>query len=207
MRASLEFTATLDEATCPEDPHELFADWYQLAQQADYAEATATCLATADAAGRPSARMVLLKGHSHEGFDFYTNYRSRKAAELESNPQAALVFYWDILHRQIRIEGRVIRLPEADSDRYFASRARGSQIGAIASQQSHPIDSRATLEARYKEIDQAHAESPIPRPDFWGGYRILTQRFEFWQGRPDRFHDRITYTKTGDSWQKRRLQP
>jgi pyridoxamine 5'-phosphate oxidase len=174
------------------------------ARQVDTAPAA---LATADAKGRPSVRMVLLRGVDERGFVFHTNYSSRKARELTENPRAALCFHWPTLEEQVRIEGQVERLPPGESDAYFASRPRGSQLGAWASDQSAVLSSRETLEEAYREIERRFADGPVPRPPFWGGFRLVPERIEFWFGRPDRLHDRILYNRTADGWTIERLYP
>ena len=174
------------------------------AHQVDTAPMT---LATADADGQPSARVVLLRGADARGFTFFTNYHSRKGRELDANRQAALCIHWVALDEQIRVEGRVERLPDAESDAYFDSRPRGSQLGAWASDQSAPLPSRETLEAQYREIEKRFAGHPVTRPAFWGGYRLVPHRIEFWYGRPDRLHDRVVYIQDGDTWKIERLYP
>ncbi len=169
--------------------------------------ADAMALATVDAAGRPSLRMVLYKGASAGGLRFYTNFGSRKARDLAANPQAALLFHWQPLHRQIRVEGRVERLPDEDSDAYFASRDREHRLSAWASPQSAPIASRSELVGRMDALRARFGEGPVPRPDFWGGYRLVPDRFEFWQGRDHRLHDRLAYEREGDGWRIVRLAP
>ena len=164
-------------------------------------------LATADASGRPSVRMVLLRGVDERGFVFHTNYDSRKARELADNPYAALCVHWHSLEEQIRIDGRVERLPDAESDAYFASRPRGSQLGAWASQQSAPLPSRELLEEEYRAVEKRFAGQDVPRPPFWGGFRLVPDRIEFWFGRPDRLHDRLLYVREGDAWTIERLYP
>ena len=165
-------------------------------------------LATADAQGRPSVRVVLLRGADARGFSFFTNYNSRKGHELAENPHAALCFYWVALDEQIRIEGRIERLPGTESDAYFASRPRGSQLGAWASAQSDVLPTRETLEEKYREIERLYeGDSPVPRPPFWGGYRLIPHWIEFWYGRPDRLHDRVLYVKEGAAWKIERLYP
>lgn len=164
-------------------------------------------LATADARGRPSVRIVLLRGVDERGFVFFTNYRSRKGRELEQNPYAALCFHWVSLDEQIRVEGPVERVSDAESDEYFATRPRGSQLGAWASDQSAPLASRELLEERYREIEARFGDQPIARPAFWGGYRLIPERIEFWYGRPDRLHDRVLYTRDRSGWRIERLYP
>ncbi|HKR61965.1 MAG TPA: pyridoxamine 5'-phosphate oxidase, partial [Pyrinomonadaceae bacterium] len=172
--------------------------------------ADAMTLCTATAAGKPSARMVLLKGVDEAGFVFYTNYRSRKARELDANPFAALVFYWEPLERQVRVEGRVSRTSAAESDRYFQTRPRESQLGAIASPQSEVIPSRSVLEKNFERLEAEFRDEslPIERPAHWGGYRLVADRIEFWKSRPGRLHDRLLYERQPDgSWRLTRLAP
>jgi pyridoxamine 5'-phosphate oxidase len=164
-------------------------------------------LATADANGRPSVRMVLLRGADERGFVFHTNYNSRKAHELDENPRAALCFHWHSLEEQIRVEGNVERVSAADSDAYFNTRPRGSQLGAWASNQSALLATRESLEREYREIERQYEGKVVPRPPFWGGFRLIPDRIEFWFGRPDRLHDRILYTREGSAWKIERLYP
>jgi pyridoxamine 5'-phosphate oxidase len=164
-------------------------------------------LATADMTGQPSARVVLLRGVDARGFAFFTNYNSRKGRELDANPKAALCIHWVALDEQIRIEGQIERLPPAESDVYFDGRPRGSQLGAWASDQSAPLRSRETLEAQYREIETRFDGKPVTRPPFWGGYRLIPDRLEFWYGRPDRLHDRIQYVRDRNIWKIERLYP
>jgi pyridoxamine 5'-phosphate oxidase len=189
-----------------DDPHALFESWFAEALAAEPDVPTAMAVATADAAGRPSVRMVLLKGHDH-GFVFYTNLESLKASELAANPHAALLFHWKSLHRQVRIEGPVEPVTGAEADAYFASRARDSQLGAWASDQSRPLDSRATFEARFAAVQARYEEQDVPRPANWSGFRILPERVEFWQERPYRLHERRLFTRDGDGWREGLLYP
>ncbi len=175
--------------------------------QAHQIDTAPVALATADSKGRPSVRIVLLRGADQRGFVFFTNYNSRKGRELDATRHAALCFHWTALDEQIRIEGGVERLPGAESDAYFAGRPRGSQLGAWASEQSAVLASRETLEEAYREIERRFAGQPVPRPPFWGGYRLAPTRVEFWYGRPDRLHDRILYTRDADGWKIERLYP
>jgi pyridoxamine 5'-phosphate oxidase len=164
-------------------------------------------LSTADAAGAPSVRMVLLRGVDRGGFVFYTNYRSRKARDLETNPRAALCGFWYWLKQQVRIEGRVVRATADESDAYFASRPRGSRLVARASPQSEPLASRAELETQVRALDAQYRDRPIPRPEFWGGYRLIPDRIEFWEEGPFRLHDRLVFTREFDGWACGRLAP
>lgn len=164
-------------------------------------------LATTDAEGRPSARLVLLRGADARGFVFFTNYNSRKGRELAGNPHAALCFHWTSLDEQIRIEGRVERVSDDESDAYFAGRPRGSQLGAWASDQSEVLPSRETLEEKYREIERRFEGQTVERPAFWGGFRLTPVRIEFWYGRPDRLHDRVVYVRDGSAWRIERLYP
>lgn len=199
--------AGLAEADADPDPFRQFGRWMQAAVDSGVALPNSTTLATCTADGMPSARQVLLKSFDDRGFVFFTNYESRKAHELESNPRACLLFCWEELERQIRIEGRVTRASVEESDEYYATRPVGSRIGAWASPQSRPIPDRAHLEWRVTDMEARHGLEP-PRPPFWGGYRVHAEYFEFWQGRKDRLHDRIAYRQGADgAWSRSRLAP
>ena len=189
-----------------DDPYRSFEAWYDAAAVVD-PQPHAMALATVDAAGRPTVRMVLYRGRSAEGFRFFTNYDSPKAQDLEARCEASLLFYWQPLRRQVRIEGRVEKLPGGESDEYFAGRDRESQLGAWASRQSAPIPSRKALLERMEAMGRRFGEGPVPRPEFWGGYRLEPERFEFWQNRENRLHDRYSYTPHGEAWQVQRLSP
>jgi pyridoxamine 5'-phosphate oxidase len=191
----------------PEDPIDRFLALQAAAAPHEPERATAATLATTDLEGRPSARVVLVKSADSRGFAFYTNRDSRKGRELETNPWAALCFFWPSLLRQIRIEGGVERVEDGESDAYFGSRPRGSQIGAWASRQSAALPSREALEERVERVSARFADQPVPRPPFWGGYRLCPQRIEFWHGRESRLHDRLLYERDGDGWRESRLSP
>ena len=197
----------LDVSDCLADPFDQFAVWFMAIQSSGHAEPTAMTLATVDAHGQPSARVVLLKGFDQQGFVFFSNYASRKAGELAGDARAALLFYWDQSLRQVRIEGRVERVSEPESDEYFATRPRASQIGAWASPQSAPLADRAALERRVAEFTARFGAEPVPRPPHWGGYRVVPMRFEFWQGRTSRLHDRIVYLRAAQGWTRSRIAP
>lgn len=199
--------ASLTEADVDPDPIRQFSVWFRQALDAGIPEANAMSVATVGADGRPSSRILLIKDVDNEGFTWFTNYASRKGRELAIQPHAALLFHWVELERQVRIEGRVEKLPDAQSDAYFQSRPLKSRIGALASAQSEPVASREVLEQRFAEVEAAHGEQPA-RPPHWGGYRLVPDRVEFWQGRPSRLHDRILYTRGADgAWRRERLQP
>lgn len=199
--------APFDEASAAADPIEQFRRWFEDAVATGIADPNAMTLATVGAGGMPSARVVLLKGYGAEGFDFYTHYSSRKGRELAANPQAALVFYWPPLHRQVRLHGAVEKVDEAASDAYFASRPRGSRLGAVASPQSEVIAGRSVLEERMRRLAAEHGDGPVPRPASWGGYRLVPAEIEFWQGRENRLHDRLRYRRAGQRWVRERLAP
>jgi len=190
-----------------QDPLELFEHWFADAKRAGVDVPEAMTLATATGGGVPSARMVLLKGADEGGFVFYTDYGSRKSEELEQNPRAALVFYWRPLGRQVRVEGSVERVSEPESAAYFATRPRGSQLAAWASQQSRPLGSREELERRYAELEREYEGRDVPLPPHWGGYRLRPEAIEFWEHRENRLHDRLRYTRAREGWKVERLSP
>ncbi|MBV9930911.1 MAG: pyridoxamine 5'-phosphate oxidase [Alphaproteobacteria bacterium] len=190
-----------------DDPDALFDAWLTEAREAEPNDPTAMALATVDADGRPSVRMVLMKGHDPRGFLFYTNLDSRKGAELAASPRAALLFHWKSLRRQVRIEGRVEAVSEGEADAYFASRGRDSQLGAWASDQSRPLDSRAAFEARYEAVRARFEGQEVPRPARWSGWRLVAERIEFWTDRPHRLHERRLFTRDGGGWRDGLLYP
>lgn len=197
----------LHESEALADPLEQLERWLEDARAAGMVEPTAMTLATATPDGAPSARMVLFKGAYAGGLTFYTNYESRKGAELAANPRVALVFWWDRLERSVRVEGIVQKLPRAISETYFHQRPRISQLSAAVSRQSRPVADRATLEKRYAKLEADLGGAPVPLPENWGGYLVEPQRFEFWQGRSGRLHDRLVYAPSGKGWRIERLEP
>jgi pyridoxamine 5'-phosphate oxidase len=198
----------LREQDVDADPARQFARWFAEATDAGERQPEAAAVATATVDGAPSVRMVLVKGFGPDGFEFFTNYSSRKARELDANPRAALMFHWDLLGRAVRIEGPVSRVSRAESEAYMHSRARGSQLSALASPQSQEVESRAWLERRVAALDEEYAGTDPPAHEGWGGYRIAPERFEFWQHRDDRLHDRLVYTPSPDGgWRIVRLAP
>lgn len=198
--------AELDEKQTGSDPLLFFSRWFTEAEQAHVREVNAMTLATVDVHNQPHARIVLLKALDKSGFVFFSNYDSDKGHQLEAKSAAALVFFWPELERQVRIEGWVEKVSEAESDEYFQSRPEGSRIGAWASPQSRPISNRSEIEANYSKYAKQYGNN-IPRPPFWGGFRVLPQRIEFWQGRSSRMHDRICFTLSNNGWNKVRLAP
>ena len=189
------------------DPLELFDQWLAEARASEPNDPEAMSLATADAEGRPSVRIVLLKGHGPDGFVFYTNQRSRKGEELGANPRAALLFHWKSLRRQLRIEGEVRLVSDAEADTYFASRSRDSQLGAWASDQSRPLANRSDFEARYEAMRTKFEGLDVPRPPHWGGFLVIPQTIEFWSDRPHRLHERRLFTRSADGWIEGLLYP
>ncbi|MEE8138315.1 MAG: pyridoxamine 5'-phosphate oxidase [Thermoanaerobaculia bacterium] len=189
------------------DPIARFQSVFERAKKSEPADPTNVTLATADAEGRPSARMVLLKQVDQRGFVFYTNRESRKALELAANPHAALCFYWPSINQQVRVEGPVEPVSDEEADAYFATRTRGSQLGAWASHQSRPLESRIALVGGYLKYKARFAGRPVPRPPYWGGYRLIPEQIEFWQHQRSRLHDRTLYTRTDAGWNAQRLYP
>jgi pyridoxamine 5'-phosphate oxidase len=189
------------------DPFALFETWFAEACESEPNDPNAMALATSGADGQPHVRMVLLKGHGADGFVFYTNDQSAKGEQLGENARAALLFHWKALRRQVRIEGTVERVSDEDADAYFASRSRDSQLGAWASDQSRPLDIRATFEDRFEAMSQRFKGQDVPRPPHWGGYRVVPDRIEFWSDRPHRLHERRLFTRAGDGWTEGLLYP
>jgi pyridoxamine 5'-phosphate oxidase len=200
-------TGELSEATAGDDPFPLFTGWLDEAMNAGLVEPTAAALATCGADGQPSCRMVLLKGADPRGFVLFTNGESRKATDMMAHPRAALTLWWDKLERQVRIEGAVERVSDAEADEYHASRPRASQLAAWASAQSQPLNDRAELDGRFAETAKRFEGHEVPRPPHWGGFRIVPGSIEFWQGRRDRLHDRIVFRRAGSGWSRTRLSP
>jgi pyridoxamine 5'-phosphate oxidase len=199
--------AGLDRDQLDDDPVAQFGRWFGEAERADLIEPNAMTLATSSPDGRPSARIVLLKGFGPDGFVFFSNYASRKGDELAANPNAALVFWWPPLERQVRLEGRVERTTTEESEAYWASRPLGSRLAALASAQSQVLAGREELVRRVEELAARHRDGDVPLPEAWGGYRLVPDAFEFWQGQPNRLHDRFRYTRQPDGWRVERLSP
>jgi pyridoxamine-phosphate oxidase len=200
--------STLSENSTKGDPIKQFEQWFNEALEAKLHEPNAMTLSTATINGKPSARILLLKGFHTGGFIFFTNYLSRKGKEIAKNPQGALTFFWGGLERQVRIEGTIEKVSKEESEKYFHSRPKGSQVGAVVSPQSQEIESRELLEQKWNELEAEYADKEVPKPSYWGGYILNPQVVEFWQGRPSRMHDRILYKKTDKkTWKKVRLAP
>ena len=197
----------LPEASADRDPIELFGEWFEQAKESGILLPESASLATANQDGVPSSRMVLLKSFAADGFVFFTNYGSRKAREMDENPNASLLLHWAALHRQLRVEGSVERLGAEASAAYFQTRTRGSQIGAWASRQSQELEDRSLLERQAREVERRFKGQDVPFPPFWGGYRLIPEHIEFWQGRLNRLHDRLEFTKAEAGWTARRLYP
>jgi pyridoxamine 5'-phosphate oxidase len=207
MSAVTDFAKPLLEHDVDPDPLRQFAAWFREAGESGMRAPEAVAVATATPEGAPSVRMVLMKGFDERGFVFYSNYESRKGVELLDNPRAALLFHWDTLGRQVRIEGPVERMGSEDSERYIRSRPRGSQLSALASPQSQPVESRNELERLVAELAALNEEGELPLPEHWGGYRVYPERYEFWQHRDDRLHDRLVYERQDGGWAIHRLAP
>ena len=199
--------AELNRSDLLESPTDMFRDWFEKVENLDNIEVNAMTLATSSKKGKPSSRIVLLKGYDEKGFVFYTNYNSKKGKEIEQNPYGSLTFHWNQLERQIRIRGKIRKISRAQSEKYFNSRPRLSQVSVLASKQSDILRNRTELEERFIEIETKYEGKEIPCPDYWGGYCLEHRKVEFWQGRRDRMHDRFVYTKHGTTWQTDRLSP
>lgn len=195
------------EKTTPRDPFRLFRLWFQQTLHANLIDPNAMAVTTVSASGKPSSRMVLLRGLDKQGFVFFTNYESRKGRELKSRPYASLLFFWPELGRQVRVEGTVKKVSSRESEDYFASRPKGSQLSAWASDQSQVVLNREVLEKRMAALEKKYQGLKVPRPAHWGGYRVFPQVIEFWSGRRNRLHDRLSYKKTGKGWVRQRLAP
>jgi pyridoxamine 5'-phosphate oxidase len=207
MTAMKKIVRLIDLRKSPKHPYPLFEEWFESAVKAGLKLPNAMTLATASKTGRPDARIVLLKGIDGKGITFFTNYRSRKSAELAENPRATLLFYWPELDLQVRIDGRVSKVSARESDEYFATRPRESQIGAHASQQSRPMADQSVLFREFGRLAKKYEGKDVPRPKHWGGFRLAPATFEFWKGRDFRLHDRLVYTKKGSGWKKTLLFP
>ena len=195
------------ESSAPPEPWELFSSWFEIARKAKILEPNAMILSTVMQDGQPTSRVVLLKDFDQNGLVFFTNYLSQKGEQLAHNPRASILFWWEPLQRQIRVEGEVVKIDEEDSDAYFQSRPYGSRLGAWISEQSQTIVDRIALEKRQIEFEKKFEDGNVPRPDHWGGYRLAPNKFEFWQGRSNRLHDRLLYQMKQDSWTRVRLAP
>ena len=206
MRQDYTIGELLESSASPE-PWELFSSWFEIARNAKVLEPNAMILSTVNQDGQPTSRVVLLKDFDQSGLVFFTNYLSQKGEQLAHNPRASILFWWESLQRQIRIEGEVVKIGEEESDTYFQSRPYGSRLGAWVSEQSRQVVDRTVLEKRQTEFEKKFAEGNVPRPDHWGGYRLTPNKFEFWQGRSNRLHDRLLYQMQQDAWTRARLAP
>jgi pyridoxamine 5'-phosphate oxidase len=204
---SMVASLALDEAFADPTPYPLFARWYADAENANFPDYNALTLATSTPEGRPSARIVLLRGFDERGFAFYTNYESRKGRELDANPHAAMVFFWSLFQRQVRVEGAIVKQSAEESDYYFSNRPVGHRLGALVSPQSQVIPSRDFLEQRMEALTKEYQGLDVPRPEHWGGYRLVPSAIEFWQGRENRLHDRLRYRASASGWILERLAP